>query len=89
MAENLPNGQKTLLKKETLLATSNFSLSLSVFKRLFLQTCKKPGLVWERVNISKGKYCLLNKIKVLKALVWHLSRIPECEIHNLQIKNQN
>ena len=49
MAENCPNGWKTLWEKEKLLVKSNFSFSLSVFKRLFprsilkkliLQTCK-------------------------------------------------
>ena len=29
----------------------NFSFSLSVFKRLVLQTHEKTGLVWERVNM--------------------------------------
>ena len=32
--------------------TSNFSFSHSVFKRLILQTHKKPGLVWERVKCT-------------------------------------
>ena len=35
---------------EKLLVTSNFSFSRSVFKRLRLQTRKKPGFVWERVQ---------------------------------------
>ena len=43
MAESSPNRSKTLWEKEKLLVTS-------VFKRLVLQTRKKPGLVWERVN---------------------------------------
>ena len=34
MTENSPNGRKTLWEKEKLLVTSNFSFSLSVFKRL-------------------------------------------------------
>ena len=28
----------------------NFFFSLSVFKRLVMQTCKRPGVVWEIVN---------------------------------------
>ena len=34
-----------------MLITSNFSFSHIVFKRPELQTCKNPGLVWERFNI--------------------------------------
>ena len=44
MAEIYPNGKKTLWEKEKLLATSNFSFSHSVFKRLVLQTRKNQGL---------------------------------------------
>ena len=40
MAERCPKGKKTLLEKEKLLVTSNFSFSHNVFKRLVLQTCK-------------------------------------------------
>ena len=50
MAESCQNGSKILWEKEKLLVTSNFSFSHSVFKRLILQTHKKPGLVWEWVN---------------------------------------
>ena len=39
-------------EKEKLLVTSNFSFSHRVFKRLVLQTRKKPGIVWERVEFS-------------------------------------
>ena len=35
---------KTLLEKEKLLVTSNFSFSNSVFKRLVMQTRKNQGL---------------------------------------------
>ena len=45
MAESSLNGLKTLLEKEKLLITSNFSFSHSVFKRLVLQTRKNQGLV--------------------------------------------
>ena len=41
MAKSSPNGQKSLWRKEKLLVTSNFSFSLSVFKRLVLQKRKK------------------------------------------------
>ena len=37
-------GRKTMREKEKLPVTSNFSFSHSVFKRLFLQTCKNQGL---------------------------------------------
>ena len=37
--------------KEKLLIMSNFSFSHSVFKRLVLQTRKKQGHVWERVEV--------------------------------------
>ena len=52
MAESSPKEKKTLWEKEKLLVTSNFSFSLSVFKRLVLQTRKNQGLfgVWERVK---------------------------------------
>ena len=50
MAESSPYGKKTPWEKEKVLVTSNFSFSHSVFERLVLQTRKKPGLVWERVN---------------------------------------
>ena len=44
MAESSPNRLKTLWEKEKLLVTSNFSFSLSVLKRLVLQTSKNQGL---------------------------------------------
>ena len=42
--QRFPKGKKTLWEKEKLLITSNFSISLSVFKRLVLQTRKNQGL---------------------------------------------
>ena len=50
MVESFPKGYKTVLEKEKLLVTSNFSFSKSVLKRLVQQTRKKQGLVWERVK---------------------------------------
>ena len=44
-AESSPTGQKTLWKKEKLLVMSNFSFSLSVFKRLLLQLSENQGLL--------------------------------------------
>ena len=44
MPESYPNMYKTLREKEKLLVTSNFFFSLSVFKRLVLQTLKTHGL---------------------------------------------
>ena len=44
MAESYPNGYKTLWEKEKLLITSNFSFSLSVFKRLVSQGRQKVSL---------------------------------------------
>ena len=62
MAESSPNGWKTLWKKEKLLITSNFSLSLSgaiypnptVFSKdwyCVLQTHKNQGLFGKGLNI--------------------------------------
>ena len=53
MVISSPKGQKTLLEKEKLLFTSNFSFSNSVFKRLEQQTHK--GLDWEKVNDRNSK----------------------------------
>ena len=50
MAEKSQKGFKTLWDMEKLLVTSNFSFSLSVFNSFILWTCKKTGLVWERVK---------------------------------------
>ena len=47
MAEGSRKGWKTMWEKEKLLVTSNFSFSLSVFKRLVQQTRKTTGIVWE------------------------------------------
>ena len=44
MAESSPNGLKTLWEKAKLPIRSNFSFSLSVFKRFVLQTRKNQGL---------------------------------------------
>ena len=44
IAERSPNEWKTLREKEKLLVTGNFSFTLSVFKRLVLQTRKNQGL---------------------------------------------
>ena len=50
MAESSQKAYRILWEEEKLLVTSNFSFSHIVFKRVVLQTHKKPGLVWERVN---------------------------------------
>ena len=50
MADSYPNTLKTLLEKEKLLVTSNFSLSNSVFKRIALQTRKDQGLFGKGLN---------------------------------------
>ena len=44
MAENFTKRLKTLWEKQKLLIMSNFLFSLSVFKRLVLQTRKNQGL---------------------------------------------
>ena len=44
MVESFAYEKKTLLEKEKLLVTSNFSFSHSVFKILVLQTRKNQGL---------------------------------------------
>ena len=51
MAESFPKEQKTLWEKEKLLATSNFSFSQCVFKRLVLQTHKNKGLFGKGLNL--------------------------------------
>ena len=52
MAESYPNGYKTLWEKEKLLVTSNFSFSLSVFRRLVLQTHKNQGLFGKGLTLK-------------------------------------
>ena len=51
-AEISPNGSKTLWEKEKLLVMSNFSFSLSVFKRLVVQTLKNQDLFQKELNES-------------------------------------
>ena len=51
--ERSPNGKKTLQEKEKLLVTSNFSFSLSVFKRLVLQTRGNQGLFGKGLTLSQ------------------------------------
>ena len=50
MEESSSNKKKTLWEKEKLHVMSNFSFSLSVFKRLVLQTLKKQGLFGKELN---------------------------------------
>ena len=55
MAERFANGQKTLWEKDKF-TLEQFVLSSQCFqKKLVLQTCKKPGLVWERKRLTKYK----------------------------------
>ena len=62
--ERSPNRLKTLWEKGKLLVTSNFSFSHSVFKRLVMQTRKKPGLVSEKANtLQYDKILDLSKFK--------------------------
>ena len=58
MVKSYPKRLETLWEKEKLPITSNFSFSHSVFKRLVLQTCKKSGLVWEKVK--QNRYILVS-----------------------------
>ena len=51
--ESSQNELKTLSEKEKLLILSNFSFSLSVFKRLVLQTCKNQGLFEKWLTLSQ------------------------------------
>ena len=53
MVESSLKGLKTLWEKEKLLVTSNFSFSLSVFKRLILQTRKNQGLFGKGLNSDR------------------------------------
>ena len=56
MRKSSLKGLKTLWEKEKLLITSNFSFSLSVFKRLLLQTRKNQGLFGKGLTISIVAY---------------------------------
>ena len=76
MAESFLKGLKTLWKKEKLLVTSTFSfytlgkgeiahhkrflLSPQCFSKTFSADTRKPGLVWERVNVQvfQTPWCL-------------------------------
>ena len=63
MAESSPNGSKTLWEKEKLLASSNFSFSHNVFKRLILQIRKSRGLFGKGLNSNNtgsGKTLKMN-----------------------------
>ena len=51
MVESFPKAEKTLREKEKLLVTSNFSFSLSAFKRLVLQTRKNKGLFGKGLSL--------------------------------------
>ena len=53
MADRSPNRWKTLLEKEKLLVTSNFSFS-QCFQKTHTADTLKPGLVWERVKLKPG-----------------------------------
>ena len=48
--------------KEKLLVMSNFSISLSVFKRLKLQTCENNGLFGKMLKVGplQGYSCFTN-----------------------------
>ena len=53
-AESSSNRQKILREKETLLLTSNFSFSNSIFKRLALQTHKNQNLFGKGLKEQKS-----------------------------------
>ena len=78
MAENSPDGHKTLWDKEKLLM-SNFSFSRSVFKRLVLQTRKNQGLFRKGLQLQmnptensiqaiRSKYLQINDCFCLQSL---------------------
>ena len=54
MAESSPARLKRLWKKEKLLVTSNFSFSLSVFKRDVLKTRKNQGLFGKGLKVMSN-----------------------------------
>ena len=56
MAESFPNKKKTLWEKKKLLITSNFSCSLSVFKKLVLQRCKNQGFFGKGLTLVPFSY---------------------------------
>ena len=83
MAGRSPFGKKTLLQKEKLFVTSNFSCSHNVFKRVLLHTCKNQSLFGKGLNclfLSKPRrgYELFNNKKLL-----HLSEFKACADNNL------
>ena len=63
MAESYPNRKKTLWEKEKLLVTSNFFYSHSVFQKTCTADTSKPGLVWERANMTKKLEFLLGMVE--------------------------
>ena len=85
MADSSSKGRKTLLEKEKLLVTSNFSYSHSVFKRLVLKTGKNQGLFGKGLidvdyhlyacKTYKGMIAPFNLKKKLIALVAERSNI--------------
>ena len=77
MAESPLNESKTLLEKEKLLVTSNFSFSYCVFKRLVLQTRKTQGLYGQGLSFANLKvtqvligYIILTKSNGLANQKW-------------------
>ena len=64
MAESSPNGLKILWEKEKLLVTSNFSFSLSVFKRLVLQGLSGKGLTTELFSLTHYHKTILDCSKL-------------------------
>ena len=54
MSKSSPKEKKTLREKEKLLIMSDFSISVCVFKRLVLQTCR-TGLFEKGLIYSKDK----------------------------------
>ena len=83
MAESSLKVLKTLLEKEKLLVTSNFSFSQSVFKRLVLQTHKNQGLFGKGLNIAKMMIFLFDRAentmgKEVNTGNQHFLLFPQC-----------
>ena len=66
-------------EKEKLLITSNFSLSLSVFKRLFSQGHQKVSLSGNGLNQSNLKALADDKINVTENLKFVMGRVENME----------
>ena len=52
MVEKFSKWVENTVEKEEIARYEQFLLFPQCFQRLLLQTCKKPGFLWERVKMS-------------------------------------